>query len=486
MPFKLLPVFVAQFQINAIMPSNAPIGKVLITATYNNVTGPPQNATVVASAFGAFAVASGRGPGIVQNALPDHTVALNTTVGTSAPGNYVILWGTGLGPLAARTTCPDGSRVQFVDQCSPDISFQPQVSQIQVFVGGVPVDATATYYYAARGPQIAGVDQVQFLLPPNVPLGCYVPVQVAVNGNMYSNTVTLAISSSLGQPCSDAANPLSVFPRDGGTEAVVLLARLNSTIPTATGIVDAGVGEFVQEPSGGPLGFDTFSSLPPLGTCTYYNNIDLGGVQGGTLPAIPGATYLDAGASISIQGPHGTGSITPQSSGSQYVGLLGGVFSTTNPNGFLDPGTYTVSGTGGTGVGAFSFNMNVGAPAVLTPSSVATIATIDRSQPLTLSWTGGSGQLILIQGDAADADTNVTGVFTCFVPSSPATFTIPAGMLANLPTTLTADGNAAGLVLFTSVPLANQVATFSTSSGPTINHGFGLYWAGELHPVAFK
>lgn len=70
------------------------------------------------------------------------------------------------------------------------------------------------FAYAARAPGIAGVDQVQFPLPPNVPIGCYVPVQVVVNGNLYSNIVTMAINTS-GQPCSDD-NPAGKVVRDGG------------------------------------------------------------------------------------------------------------------------------------------------------------------------------------------------------------------------------------------------------------------------------
>src|SRR5262249_15406510 len=78
------PVFAAQFQVNAIMPSNAPLGPVQIVVTYNGVASQPQNSTVVASAFGAFAVALGRGPGIVQNALLNGARPLNTAAATAS------------------------------------------------------------------------------------------------------------------------------------------------------------------------------------------------------------------------------------------------------------------------------------------------------------------------------------------------------------------------------------------------------------------
>jgi uncharacterized protein (TIGR03437 family) len=476
---QALPVFVAQFQINAIMPSNAPLGDVQITASYNGVTGSPQHATVVASAFGAFAVSLGRGPGIVQNAKADGTRPLNTTVTTASPNSYVVVWGTGLGPLSLSLSCA-GAAVP--DQCDPNTNFKPQVASIQVFVGGVQVNLGDQFAYAARAPDIAGVDQVQFPLPANAPLGCYVPVQVVVNGNLYSNTVTMAINTS-GQPCA-ADNPLSSLPRDGGKNAFVLLARLNANDPkdpTFNGAIDLGIGEFLQQPAGGPLGFDPFAATPPVGTCTYYNNIDLGGLLGGQLPTAAGASYLDAGAAIMVRGPNGTQPMIRPDSNSPYLGLLGGALST-SPKPFLDPGAYTVSGAGGNDVGAFSFNMNVGAPATLTTQ----VSTIDRSQPLVLNWIGGNAnQNILILGYAQDPDRKATGAFECLAPGNTTTFSVPAGMLANLPTTITSSGNASGALLFLTGPSNNQFVTFS-SSAPALDHGVAMYLAGDARLVAFK
>ncbi|MCU1262338.1 MAG: hypothetical protein JWO80_5223, partial [Bryobacterales bacterium] len=477
---QALPVFVAQFQINAIMPSNAPLGDVQITATYNGVTGAPQRATVVPSAFGAFAVSLGRGPGIVQNAKPDGTRPLNSAVTTAGPAGYVIVWGTGLGPLSSSLSC---SGATIPDQCDPNTNFVPQVSSIQVFVGGVQVNLRDQFAYAARAPDIAGVDQVQFPLPANVPLGCYVPVQVVVNGNLYSNTVTMAINTS-GQPCSDD-NPLSSLPRDGGKNGFVLLARLNATNPkdpTFNGIIDLGVGEFLQQPAGGPLGFDPFAGTPPLGTCTCYNNIDLGGLLGGQLPPVPGASFLDAGAAIMVQGANGTQPMIRPDSTSPYIGLLGGALAP-NPKPFLDPGAFTVSGPGGKDIGAFSFNINVGAPATL----VTQVTTIARSQPLVLNWSGGNGanQNILILGYAQDPDNKATGAFECLASANTTTFSVPAGMLANLPATITSSGNASGALLFLTTPAGNQFVPF-TSASPALDRGVAMYLTGEARLVAFQ
>ena len=202
-----IPVFVAQYQINAVMPSNTPTGTVQVTVSYNGLTSAPAAVQVVAANFGAFTVSGGRGPGIVQNYVSATQTPLNMTNLTAAPGDYVILWGTGLGPLPAGAS----------DTQPPPAGSLP--ASVQVLVGSLSI----TPAYAGRAPGLAGVDQIDFQLPSNAPLGCYVPLQVVVNGNA-SNTVTMAINNNR-QPCSDTS-PFSATSRNGGKNASIGLARL--------------------------------------------------------------------------------------------------------------------------------------------------------------------------------------------------------------------------------------------------------------------
>src|SRR5262245_40487676 len=61
-----IPVFVGPGQINAIMPSNAPLGTDSITVTFNGRESPVGVVFVTTSNFGAYtALGTGNGPGIV-------------------------------------------------------------------------------------------------------------------------------------------------------------------------------------------------------------------------------------------------------------------------------------------------------------------------------------------------------------------------------------------------------------------------------------
>src|SRR5262249_6953722 len=63
-----IPLFVSPGQINAIMPSNAPLGMVSVRVSVNNARSNPAPVRVVESTLGVFAVnRAGGGPGILQN-----------------------------------------------------------------------------------------------------------------------------------------------------------------------------------------------------------------------------------------------------------------------------------------------------------------------------------------------------------------------------------------------------------------------------------
>src|ERR1039457_3424723 len=202
-----LPVYVGAGQIHGIVPSNAPLGRGWGRVTYNGATSNPAPANVVSSSFGIITVnGAGFGPGIIQN-YATAGLAVNSTQATAQPGQVEILWGTGLGPVAADNVPPTPVTLPV---------------KVEVFVGG----QTASVLYSGRSSCCSGIDQINFTVPAGAPSGCYVPVVVRLGGSVVSNTVTMAIDPK-GAPCTDPLNPLGAVFRAGGKFGAALLKHDN-------------------------------------------------------------------------------------------------------------------------------------------------------------------------------------------------------------------------------------------------------------------
>jgi uncharacterized protein (TIGR03437 family) len=206
---NVIPVFVSAGQINAVLPSNTPIGLVAFKVTYNGQASRLELMQVVKANFGTFAVNSaGFGPGVIQNFLAADNQPVNSLTQTAKPGIPIVLWGSGLGPVPDDTVAPAAG-----DLPTP----------IQILVGGKP----AVKLYAGRAPCCSGLDQLVFTLPTDAPLGCNVPVQIVTAGTISSNVTTMAISAD-GLPCRDEINPFNIAPLAGGRGGTVLLTRVSS------------------------------------------------------------------------------------------------------------------------------------------------------------------------------------------------------------------------------------------------------------------
>src|SRR6266704_909692 len=101
-------VYVAPNEVGAIMPSNTPLGTGTVTVTVNNngVTA-SKPITVVAAAFGIFTrnYGFGAGPAVAFNVSPDDgSVAPNSDMQSTQPGQDVLINGTGLGAISSDET----------------------------------------------------------------------------------------------------------------------------------------------------------------------------------------------------------------------------------------------------------------------------------------------------------------------------------------------------------------------------------------------
>ncbi len=412
-----LPLYVRQDQINALMPSNAPLGWVSVRVVRNNAFSNPSPVYVANDSVGIFtATGLGIGSGAINNFVSASNQPANSLAASAKPGQVVTMFATGLGPI----TSPD-------NQAPPTGSLP---TPVEVWVGGIP----ASVSYSGRSPCCAGLDQVAFTVPANAPQGCWVPVEVRTSHATVSNFVSMAIDPK-GAACSDPANPFTGALVQG--KAIGMLSLIRTTIHEDVGVtapVDVSedfVTYTATQQTATPFVFAPFTSAPPPGTCTVYPGAgDF--FNSASIPGNSAATYLDAGTQLQISGPGGQQSVSLVNNAAALGSYLP-LYSLPNKL-YLAPGNYTVSGAGGANVGAFKANLTV--PSPFTWTNMSQIQSVDRTQPLTLSWSGATaGQSLAILGVDSDLPTNSSSMFVCIAPANATSFTVPAEVLSAIPAT---------------------------------------------------
>lgn len=460
-------------QINAVLPSNTPLGTGTLTVTYN---GTPSNAfaiSVAPSSFGIFAWnEQGSGPGVFTNAV---TYALLTPLTSAKPGDYVTIWGTGLGAVPDATAEKNGVPV------ATNLCPTPSTCPVTVWVGGEPAVVT----YAGRSGYTAE-DQIDFQVPAGAQ-GCYVQVAVETGSGATSvvgNFTSLPVDPG-GTTCQDADGinyadlaPIVQSKGQANVGGIILFSdflNVTTSIESAkwdNDTVAAEIGTF----TGRALdSFQGFTLSPSVNNCTVSPFLQFPPPVDYGLGLV---TPLDAGASLSIKGPNGTANVAKNTSayGAQpagnltaKTGLVGGVTigelvteltsgacpSTStdncvpfylNPTYGISTGTYTVTGPGGADVGALSASITVTpAAASFNWSNQTSIAgaPISRNTGLEIDWTGGDPNGFV--DITAIASTLASGIepaagtpgilVECIAPASLGKFTIPAYVLQSLPST---------------------------------------------------
>lgn len=438
-------VYTSAGQVAAILPSSTPVGTGTISVSYNGAASPTAPITVAKSAFGIFTLnQQGSGPAVIQ----DGNYQFNSTTFAFQPGETVVLWGTGLGPISGS------------DANTPPTGNIPGIT-VSVMVGGVP----ATVTYAGRS-GYSGDDQVAFTIPQGV-TGCFVPLILTVSASgstnvVYSNSVMISIDATT--TCSSPSLPTGLTGTGGNVrDGSILLDRNTSSIATALGpIVSTGdvvEGSFNKIPS------SAFSGGYDLayGQCAIVNS-----------PPAPSVTTtpLDAGPVLNISGPNGNKQV-PVSTfavGSYYTQLGGGVplpGQTAQPL-YLSPGNYTVdNGSGGADVGGFKVNITV--PAIFTWTNMSQITTINRSQPLTFTWTGGDPNADVTIAGGSGASAAVVVTFICKAHNSAGSLTVPTFILQALPPAAVIGG----------IPLGSLQIQTSTSVLQSPPSGLDLFPIGD-------
>ncbi|MBI1353659.1 MAG: hypothetical protein GC160_04880 [Acidobacteria bacterium] len=417
----VIPLFVSEAQVNAIMPSNAPIGPATLRIRFDdrdgNANSVPVDVTIAPSAVGLFTVnASGRGPAIANNYVSAADQPLNSTERSARPGQVITLWATGLGAIAGADNLRPLDAGAVVD-----LSAQ---AGLEVFVGG----AKATnVLYAGRSPEFAGLDQIVVEVPSDASEGCYAPLWFRVAGGVVSNVATLSIDADGGR-CDDPLAP-HVGPAGADRIGLALLSRVLFEAGSVSDTQDTGAGSFEALNQRG-WHFNPAFSLPPLGSCAVYTERDSAGGIRNVGPDLRFSSPLDAGQLI-VRGPGGSRFLTT----TPGTGLYETLFSSPQEH-YLEPGGYTLEGKGTAAVGTFQAGAETPAPPAWTIQGGG--SAVDRSAGLTVEWTPADAaadyvRILLISSDAANNNNNVTSTLFCTAPADAGRFTIHADYLANVP-----------------------------------------------------
>jgi uncharacterized protein (TIGR03437 family) len=417
---QAIPYFISPGQITAILPSKTPVGDGTLTVSSGGQTSSAL-IHVVQSAFGLMTLQYAN-LAVVQNSSQGGETLSQTNAAN--PGEYLVLWGSGLGPITGDET---------QNQPPSNLSNIP----IEVDIGGV--SAVVTY----RGRSVyPGLDQIDVIVPPGIS-GCYVSV-VVVAGGVPSNFATIPVVSS-GRLCSDSdlipvpsEEYQGLLSLDNVNVAAISLNTVTSSNPTSITTSNSAYA-LLQKYTGQQFESAGFLLQPSIGSCMVFYGAGPPPYFRWTSPA-----QLNAGSEINVNGPDGSLALVPQYPG--YAAQVGTSPPIIPPTG----GAFTFNnGSGGPEVGPFtaSLSVNLTNPLVWTNSSAITV--IDRAKGQLITWTGGiSGSYISIFGYSFAQEysplangSDVYTYFTCSAPVSAGQFTVPAAVLGSLLPTGTVLGN---------------------------------------------
>jgi len=430
-PVSALLYYTLATQVAGMLPSSTAAGAYNVKVTYNGQTSAAALVNVVERNFG-FATQTSNGQGPAQATYGGYDLNRFTT-GTLAswslrpakPGDGMVLWGTGLGADAAS------------DATGGTSGDQTAAGQVRVIVAGIVV----TPAYAGRSSGSPGLDQINFTVPASVTPSCFVSLQVSAGGRL-SNLGSIAVAAAGQTACSSPAlthTQLQTLDQGGTiTAGGIQLAKtatvFTSSVSEHTDTAVAWFGKYTVDAVA-----NSNLALVQSGACFLIERSGTTDQLGfGQTPP----QMLDAGTRLTLNGPNAANLAIPRQSDNSYLetlystGLLG-VGATGSPT--LAAGTYTVSGTGGTGIGPFS--ASIALPGDFVWSNQSSLPNpIPRSSPLTVTWTGGAGGLVTVLGAAltriSGSGTSATYSsvgFSCTAPAGAGSLTVPAIILQQLP-----------------------------------------------------
>jgi uncharacterized protein (TIGR03437 family) len=387
-------------RIEALMPDAAPLGRAALVVTAGGSSSKPFSMEIAASNPGIFSQNKmGWGPGQIDNIDTLGKRALNSNVNPAMPGQRVAMNITGLGKgIAAR-----------------------------VVVGNRTVTAGA-----ARTTSPTGEQEISFPLPPDTPLGCFVPVYLEASPTRASNVVTIAVQSAANRSAHCDSGPIPALEAKRVGMAVVTRSNIYKSGGNSDK-VEAIATFAVRDPA---HSLSPLLLLPPPGTCTAYTS----SLQAtNTQITVSTSLYGELGTEGLAAGPQLAVSrdnrrrIIPWDRGSV------GYYHAHLPPRFFNPGKFFLSGPGGIDVAAFRVMSEVPAPFEWTDREQTQVVT--RSHSLALHWRGqANGRWTILLATNVDQVSTAIGTCLCTAPLNATHFEIPPALLANIPASSNAPG----------------------------------------------
>jgi uncharacterized protein (TIGR03437 family) len=355
-------LFVSPGQINAQLPSSittdgsspSTVSAVVSTTAGSSAA---SQLTVFLVGPGLFTTdASGCGTAAAVNITPAGTVSVNSLSNSAAPGDYISLYGTGLG--IPSIVPADGNALPAADSFTASGLVHLDYSTS----GIIPA-------YSGLAPTLVGVGQVNFQIPSDTREGCAVPISMEADAKLLSPLVTISISKSRGQ-CVD---PLVQTYGEVWLEKTVASGtsndgeedRFNAIFPAGPGLKMPALP--VMSPGSNSYNFTTPAAPSKICTVPGYGRLSAGtiSIQSGA----PGSTSAVSAAPI------------VEASGVQYHESL--------PTGFVQPGQYTLSSEPNAPTAVvFQQQLAVGSEiAIRTPLPAGMV--LSASTNKTITWTGG-------------------------------------------------------------------------------------------------
>ncbi len=399
-----LMVYTLDRQIAFIVPSATPLGTAQLSVTYNGQTSATIDVTIVRGNLGVYTwPQDGNGPGIATDALAG---ALITVTAPAKPGQELVIWADGFGPVSGDESQPPNA-----GNLDSDLTAWLGAQQSQI-----------TYH--GRSPCCTGLDQVNLRVPEDAPEGCYVPMYFkSVREPFISNVTTIPITRD-GAPCSGVLGirSLSVAGKDHVVTGLMLLERnFNRNAAGSIGAADFLHMTFVRTEDAYYNNAETVNHLGSIapGTCSADQTDNTSGYD----PLHQ--TLLDAGAAVTLT----LGGNTFQFPRDGFGGY-GAFIQGRSPLDFSGPGSLT----NGAGAQVPAFNLTFDTPALadFQWAEQATLSAIIIGEPLTVNWSGtASGGFVYIIGGSSHASLNMT--FTCRASGAQTSFTIPGDFTRLIP-----------------------------------------------------